>query len=84
MNIEAYAAIGILIFSFIGFIWRISYMLNRKVSYESFDRHKKDVTDNYVHKEIFDLTYDQVKADIKEIKDDLKILLRRTNKKGKS
>jgi len=75
MNIEAYAAIGISIVTIIGFIWRVSYMLNRKVSYESFDRFKKDVRDNFVHKDVFDLTYSQVKADLSEIKTDVKKLL---------
>lgn len=65
-----------------GVIWRTSYMLNRKVSYESFDRLKREITDNYVHKEVFELTYDQVKSDISEIKTDIKQLLKKANGKG--
>ena len=79
MTVEAYASIGILFIATVGFVWRVSYMLNRKVSYESFDRFKKDVTDNYVHREVFDLTYDQMKMDIAEIKLDIKTLLKKAN-----
>lgn len=81
MTVEAYAAIGVLLVTVIGLVWRISYMLNRKVSYESFDRFKKEVTENYVHKEVFDLTYSQVKLDIAEIKGDVKQLLKKANSK---
>jgi len=79
MNVEAYVSIGFLFIAVVGFVWRVSYMLNRKVSYESFDRFKADVTNNYVHREVFDLTYDQVKLDIAEIKADIKTLLKKAN-----
>jgi hypothetical protein len=79
MTIEAYAAVAVVISLVVGFIWRVSYMLNRKVSYEAFDRFKQDVTNNYVHKEVFDLTYDQLKGDIAEIKIDIKKLLAKSN-----
>jgi hypothetical protein len=75
MTVETYAALGVMLVTIIGFVWRVSYMLNRKVSYESFDRFKADVTSNYVHREVFDLTYDQMKSDIAEIKVDIKKLL---------
>ena len=77
MTIETYAALGVVISLVVGFIWRVSYMMNRKVSYEAFDRFKADVRDNYVHKEVFELTYGQLKADIAEIKIDIKTLLKR-------
>jgi hypothetical protein len=77
MNVEAYAAIGVLIVTIVGFVWRVSYMLNRKVSYEAFDRFKSDVRENYVHREVFELTYGQVKSDLAEIKLDVKKLLER-------
>ena len=79
MNLEAYSAIGILFVTIVGFVWRVSYMLNSKVSYESFDRLKKDVRENFVHKDVFDLTYSQVKADLIEIKGDIKTLLKKAN-----
>ena len=75
MTVEAWCAVGALVIAVVGFVWRVSYMMNRKVSYESFDRFKKDVCTNYVHKEIFELTYDQMKMDIAEIKLDIKKLL---------
>ena len=76
---ETYAALGVVVSIVVGFIWRVSYMLNRKVSYDSFDRFKGEVTNNYVHKEVFDLTYDQMKSDIAEIKVDIKKLLAKSN-----
>jgi hypothetical protein len=79
MTIEAYAALAVLASLIIGFVWRVSYMMNRKVSYESFDRFKKEVTDNYVHKEVFDLSITQLKADVSEIKVDIKTLLHRAD-----
>jgi hypothetical protein len=75
MTIETYAALAVTLATVIGFIWRVSYMMNRKVSYESFDRFKSEVTSNYVHREVFDITYDQMKLDIAEIKLDIKKLL---------
>ena len=75
MTIEGYAALGVLASIVVGFIFRVSYMMNRKVSYEAFDRFKADVTGNYVHREVFDITYDQMKLDIAEIKIDIKKLL---------
>ena len=79
MTIEGYAALAVTGSIVIGFVWRVSYLLNRKVSYESFDRFKKEVTSNYVHREIFDLTYGQLKQDIAEIKETLQKLLDKAN-----
>ena len=76
---EVYLTGAVVLMTLIGFVFRVSYMLNRKVSYESFDRFKKEVTDNYVHREVFDLTYNQIKADIAEIKEDIKKLLHKAN-----
>jgi hypothetical protein len=76
---EIYLTGTVVLMGMIGGVFRVSYMLNRKVSYDSFDRFKKDVTDNYVHREVFDLTYDQMKMDIAEIKLDIKTLLKKAN-----
>jgi len=76
---EVYLTGAVVLMTLIGFVFRVSYMLNRKVSYESFDRFKAEVTSNYVHREVFDLTYDQLKSDIQEIKEDVKKLLAKSN-----
>ena len=71
MTMEGYAALAVVVSIVCVFIWMVSYMMNMKVSYESFDRFKKEVTDSYVHKEVFDLSITQIKSDISEIKGDV-------------
>jgi Tfp pilus assembly protein PilO len=79
MSITEYTALGLFIVAIIGIVWRISYVLNRKVSYESLDRCKKEVSDNFVSKDIFSLSITTVREDITEIKADVKQLLRKAN-----
>ena len=84
MSIAEYTALGVLIVAIIGLVWRVSYMLNRKVSYESFDRHKKESYACFVTKDTCEILRHHIetdstniKSDIKEIKNDVKTLLGR-------
>ena len=70
-----YIAIGSLFLTVLGVVWRISHILNRKVSYESLDRCKKEVQDNFVSKDLFIMAHSTMKDDIIEIKKDVKTLL---------
>lgn len=82
MNAGEWIAFGTLCITIIVYILRVSYVLTRKVSYESLDRCKKEIADSYVRKEVYQISHDQIKADINEIKIDVKSLLRKAN--GKS
>jgi hypothetical protein len=79
MGAGEWIAFGALCLTIIVYILRVGYLLNKKVSYESFDRFKKEVMENCVHKEVFQLSHDQIKTDISEIKVDVKSLLRKAN-----
>jgi hypothetical protein len=56
--------------------------VNKKVSYDSLDRCKKDVTENFVSKDIFTLTINTFKEDMVEMKKDVKELLKKANGKA--
>ena len=77
MNPAEYTAIGSLTVVILGIVWRISHVLNRKVSYESLDRCKREVSDNFVSKDVFIMSHNTMKEDITEIKGDVKKLLQK-------
>jgi len=77
ITLREYIALGIFIVAIIGLVVRVSHVLNKKVSYESLDRCRKEVTDSFVSKDVFILSYNTVKEDIVEIKKDVKELLSR-------
>ena len=79
MSIADYTAFGVLIVAIIGITLRVSFVLNKKVSYESLDRCKKEVQDNFVSKDVFIISHNTMKEDIVEIKKDVKELLKRRN-----
>ena len=81
MSLNEYIGMGIFVVAIIGLVIRISHVLNKKVSYESLDRCKKDVTDTFVSKDVFSITVNTFKEDITEIKKDVKQLLRKANGK---
>lgn len=70
-----YIALGGFFITMLGVVWRISHVLNRKVSYDSLDRCKREVQDNFVSKDVFILSHNTMKEDIVEIKSDVKKLL---------
>jgi Tfp pilus assembly protein PilO len=76
-HIGEYIAIGTFFVTMLGVVWRISHILNKKVSYESLDRCKKEVQDNFVSKDVFILSYNTMREDIVEIKQDVKKLLQK-------
>ena len=79
MSVTEYTAMGVFIIAVIGIVWRISFILNRKVSYESLDRCKREVQETFVTKDVFSMAHDTMKEDIVEIKCDVKQLLRKAN-----
>ena len=79
MTFQEYIAFGILIVAIIGLVTRVSFVLNKKVSYESLDRCKQELLDMFVHKDVFQVTVSGIKEDVGEIKKDVKELLRKAN-----
>jgi hypothetical protein len=82
MSIGEYIALGVFGVSLLGVVWRLSHIVNKKVSYDSLDRCKKDVTENFVSKDIFTLTINTFKEDMVEMKKDVKELLKKANGKA--
>ena len=80
MTFQEYIAFGILITAIIGLVTRVSFVLNKKVSYESLDRCKKEVMDTFMSKDVCGVLHANLKEDITEIKKDVKELLRRNGK----
>lgn len=56
------------IMGLLGFVWKIANGNKKKVSYESFDRYKKDAEEKFRGKEVCDVLHSQVSEDIKDIK----------------
>ena len=81
MSFQEYIAFGIFIVAIIGLVTRVSFVLNKKVSYESLDRCKQELLDMFVHKDVFQITVSGIKEDVGEIKKDVKELLRKANVK---
>jgi hypothetical protein len=81
MTITEYTALGVFIIAIIGIVWRMSYVVSHKVSYESLDRCKREVSDNFVSKDVFSLSVKVMREDITEMKQDVKELLRKSNGK---
>jgi uncharacterized protein YoxC len=81
MTTESYIGFGVLIVAIITLVVKVSFVLNKKVSYESLDRCKKEVMDMFVHKDVFQITVTGIKDDVSEIKKDVKELLRKANGK---
>jgi hypothetical protein len=79
MTFNEYTAFGVLIIAVIGITLRVGFSLNRKVSYESLDRCKKEVMDSFVSRDVCDVLHSSIKEDIIEIKKDVKELLRKAN-----
>ena len=79
MNLNEYVGMGIFIIAIIGIVWRISHILNRKVSYESLDRCKKEVMEAFVSKDVCAVMHGNLRDDVVEIKADVKQLLRKAN-----
>ena len=79
MSVVDYTAFGALIVAVIGLTVRVSFVLNKKVSYDSLDRCKREVTENFVSKDVFLISHNTMKEDIVEIKKDVKELLKRRN-----
>ena len=74
-HLPEYIALAGFFLTMLGIVWRISHILNTKVSYESLDRCKKEVSDNFVSKDVFIMSHNTMKDDIVEIKKDVKALL---------
>jgi hypothetical protein len=81
VTVVDYTAFGALIVAIIGITLRVGFVLNKKVSYESLDRCKKEVQENYVSKDVFLMAHGTLKEDIVEIKGDVKELLKKANGK---
>jgi hypothetical protein len=81
MTITEYTALGVFVVAIIGIVWRISFVLNHKVSYDSLDRCKREVMENFISKDVFNLTVRGFREDIFEMKKDVKELLRKSNGK---
>ena len=84
VSFQEYAAFGVLIVAIIGITLRVGFALNKKVSYESLDRCKKEVMDasvNFVSKDVCNILHNAIKEDIIEIKKDVKELLKKANGK---
>ena len=79
MTVEMYVGFGVLIVAIITLVTKVSFVLTKKVSYESLDRCKKEITDMFVHKDVFQITVSGIKDDVSEIKKDVKELLRKAN-----
>lgn len=56
------------ILGLLGFVWKIANGNKKKVSYESFDRYKKEAAEEFRNKEVCNVLYQRVKDDIQEIK----------------
>lgn len=52
----------------LGFVWNIANGNKKKVSYESFDRYKKDAEEKFRGKEVCVVLHTQTQKDIEEIK----------------
>jgi len=67
-------AVGIL-----GFMWKMSIDSDKKIAtvFTRFDNHKKVVKEEHVSKDVCDIVRTQLGNDIKEIKGDVKLLLRK-------
>ena len=81
MTFHEYIAFGIFIVAIIGLVTRVSFVLNKKVSYESLDRCKKEVMDSFQSKDVCGVLHNSIKEDITEIKKDVKELLKKANGK---
>lgn len=57
------------IFGLVGFVWKIASGNKKKVSYESFDRYKKDAEEKFRGKEVCDVLHKQISEDMKEVKE---------------
>lgn len=79
MTIGEYTALGVLIVAIIGIVIRISHVLNKKVSYDSLDRCRRDVLQSFVSKDVCQVLHTSIKEDITEIKGDVKELLKKAN-----
>jgi hypothetical protein len=81
MSIGEYTALGAFAFTVVGIVWRMSYLINQKVSYTALDRCKADLAENYRTKDVCNVLYSGMKEDIIEIKKDVKELLKKANGK---
>ena len=79
IGVTEYTALGVFIVAIIGLVIRVSHVLNRKVSYEALDRCRKEVTDSFVSKDVCNVLHSHIKADVTEIKLDVKELLKKAN-----
>jgi len=79
ISLNEYIALGVFIVAIIGLVIRVSHVLNRKVSYESLDRCRKEVMDNFVSRDVCTVLHGNIREDIIEIKQDVKELLRKSN-----
>ena len=61
MVVAEYVGIGTgLVLCFVG-VWKVATTTKTKVSYSSFDRHKKEIKEGYVENKVCDLTHKHVK-----------------------
>ena len=79
ITLREYIALGIFIIAIIGLVIRVAHVLNKKVSYESLDRCKREVMDSFTSKDVCAVLHGNLKEDITEIKKDVKELLRKAN-----
>jgi len=77
ITLREYLALGVFIVAIIGLVIRVAHVLNKKVSYESLDRCRKEVMDAFVSRDVCDVLHTSIKEDITEIKKDVKELLAR-------
>jgi len=79
MSVGEYTAFGVFIIAVIGIVWRMSHVLNQKVSYTALDRCRVEFTEGYRTKDVCNVLYAGMKEDVTEIKKDVKELLKRRN-----
>jgi len=65
----------------LAFVWRISVDNNNKTDnvFKRFDQHKDDADKRFVRKDVCQILHEQMKKDIAEIKQDVKLLIKMVN-----
>ena len=82
-SVLVYVLEGSFALAILGFVWKISYDNSRGVQtiFRRFDEYKEVVKKDHVSKETCKIVRDNLTEDIKEIKQDVKLLLRNNGHK---
>ena len=67
MHPAEYTGLGIFMVSILGFMYRVNKGNEKKVSYQSFDRYKKEIKEEYVETKMCDLTHKHVKETLERL-----------------